>query len=219
MQPPMDYVIDYYNSRKHMRFPGETAFTYANLGRVDGHAVLNAGCGPQFFDHALRFKTIPDIYAGIDVSAATMEFLQSGLDPRMVDARTEVTARGTRTELHAADIFDCAGRFAGRFDWIVGRGMFAPFHGNGLPEMLVIMRDALKPGGRLMKTTWHGPHGTPGQTADRLRYGYDSAAEPTPEDLIHAFAAAGFATVLDERFPCGPGYGWREIQNCVFRKT
>jgi SAM-dependent methyltransferase len=221
-QAPLDYVREYYDSncKNALRFPDEAAGNIGFLAKVDGNAVLNVGCGPQFFDNAKCFKAIPQLYVGVDINAATIEFLESDLNPLLVTNRRMVLAALPQIELYAADVFDCANRFNGRFDWIVGRGMFAPFYGNRLPEMLAIMRDALKPGGRLLKTTWHGPRRSPEQTADRLRYGYDSAAEPTPDDLIDVFAAAGLTTVIDDRRLCNPEtYGWQQVQNCIFEIT
>lgn len=219
-QAPLDYVRSYYglSHDKRGRFPLEAKFTYSGLARVDGESVLNVGCGPQFYDHLLQFKTPPRRCVGIDLNAATIEFLRSDLDPRLIESRSSVKAAGTEIELAATDIFDCADELRGRFDWIVGRGFFATFYGGRLPQLLAIMRAALKPDGRLLKTTWHGPHRSPEETAKKLRYGYDTQAAPTPDELVAAFAASGFAFEIDERRACDPAtYGWQQLQNCVFR--
>jgi SAM-dependent methyltransferase len=219
-QAPLEYVHRYYNSfhRRRADFPIEAAFSYLGLSQINGPAVLNVGCGPQFYDHVLQFENAPRDYLGIDVNAATVEFLRSDIDPRITAAREAVAARGTSCELRAADIFLRDPALNGRFDWIMGSGVFATFYGDRLRELLPVMCAALRPGGRLLKTTWHGPLRTPGETADKLRYGFDTTADPTADDLIEVFAASGLTTRLDIRHTCeDPAYGWQQIQTCVFQ--
>jgi SAM-dependent methyltransferase len=219
-QAPLAYIVELYAKIQDMsrRFPDAWAFTYQALATVDGGQVLNVGCGPNFFDHGRPFKRPPSHYVGLDVSEATIRFLRDDLDPELVKARADFASAGTKIELVAADIFEWSKTCRGRFDYIVGRGVFGALYGDRLTELLPLMRSALKPGGQLVKTTWHGPHRSAQETADKLRYSYDTDAAPTPGDLVAAFRSAGFSVMLDQRYDCDPlTLGWHQIQNCVFK--
>lgn len=218
---PIDYVQWYYD-KDHYRwqhFPEVTAFIDSFLAEVNAERVLNPGCGPQFYDYMLRFKSVPKKYVGIDVSKSTVSYLNSASDQRFVEAKRAALETGAETQVLCADIFDLAAELAGGFDAVVATGFIGTFHGERLTRLCRILRDMLKPDGTLVKLTWHGPHRTPEQTAEKLKYGYDSVEEHDPQKLLNQITASGFAVERHELFECDTEtYQWDLIQGCVFRK-
>jgi len=219
---PIDYVQWYYD-KDHYRwqnFPAVTAFIDSFLAEVDADSVLNPGCGPQFYDYLLRFKSVPKKYVGVDISESTVSYLNSATDPRFVQAKNAALESGANTQILCGDIFDLATELAGGFDTVVATGFIGTFHGEQLTRLCSLCRDALKPGGTLVKLTWHGPHRTPEQTAEKLKYGYDSLEEHEPQKFLDQITATGFAVERHELFECDPEtYQWDLIQGCVFRKV
>lgn len=221
VQAPFQYVSDYYASvqRKNARFPDVARFWLSALGQIDADSVLNAGCGPMFYDNLLHFARSPRVYVGLDLNASSFEFLNHSTDPDLLAAKARAEASGGRIELVCEDMLACGERFEGRFDAIVGVGFFATFHGAGLDRLLAVSHKMLKPGGRLLKLTWHAPHRSAAQTADKLRYRYDSAEEPSPEDLVAAFEDAGFRLANQSTLECDPAeIGFEAIQACLFQR-
>ncbi len=218
---PIEYVQDYYD-RDHIRwtaFPEITAFIDSFMSEVRGGTVLNAGCGPQFYDYMLKFATPPARYVGLDRSRATIEYLSNSQDRRLVKARVAARAAGATIGLICADIFDCADKLAGRFDAVVATGFIGTFHDAELARLCKLLHDSLRPDGLLVKLTWHGPHRTPDETAEKLKFGYDSLKEHEPADLVSRIEAAGFVSVRSELLECDPQtYRWDFVQGCVLRK-
>lgn len=221
MDSPLDYVQWYYD-KDHYRwehFPEVTAFIDSFLREVDAESVLNPGCGPQFYDYMLRFKSAPKKYVGVDISESTVSYLNSARDQRFVQAKSAALESGATAQILCADIFDLAPQFIGGFDAVVASGFIGTFHGEQLTRLCQILHDALKPGATLVKLTWHGPHRTPEQTAEKLKYGYDSLEEHDPQKFLDQIKASGFAVERHELFECDPEtYQWDLIQGCVFRK-
>lgn len=221
-EAPYGYIRDYYDHvhRVNAQDPEVAEFWLSRLARIDGDAVLNVGCGPTLYDYMLRFGRAPSEYVGLDINASTFDFLRGSEDPRLVAARDRVSALGTRTELIAGDVFDFAASLANRFDWILGVGFFATFHGPRLERLLGVMSDALRDDGMLVKLTWHGPHRTPEETRKKHEYGYDNPEEPSPAELVAEFERCGFELVEEDILPCRPeSTGWDAIQFCQFRKV
>lgn len=221
-EAPFDYIRDYYAHvhRINAAYPEVAEFWLSKLDRIRGDAVLNVGCGPTFYDYALRFARPPRDYVGLDINKSTFEFLESADDARLVDAKARVDALGTRCEHIAASVFDCEELLADRFDCILGVGFFATFQGAEFERLLAIMARALREDGRLLKLTWHGPHRSAEETRKKHAYGYDNPEEASCGALVEGFERAGFR--LDEQaiLECDPAtYGWDVIQYCLFEKA
>ncbi|MEM7652200.1 MAG: class I SAM-dependent methyltransferase [Pseudomonadota bacterium] len=219
---PLSYVQDYY-ARDWWRFetfPEITEFMDNFLFEVKGGSVLNVGCGPQFYDWWGKFGEKPIKYDGIDISQSTHDFLGADLDERLVSARAAVIDSGCAVTLHCADVFDLADTIAGQYDTVVATGFIGTFHDERLDALCALLGAALKPGGRMIKLTWHGPHRTPEQQAEKLRYGYDSQDEHEPAPYRDQIAAAGFRVIREELFHPDPKtYFWNVIQGCVFERV
>jgi len=222
VEAPYEYIRDYYDN-VHKKNDGDrrvAEFWLSKLATVHGESVLNIGCGPTFYDYMLRFGHPPREYVGLDINKSTFDFLQRSKDPRLLKAKARALELGTQTEFIAADVFQCGDSLADRFDNILGVGFFATFHGDRFAQLLEIMARALRPGGLLLKMTWHGPHRTAEQTRKKLEYAYDNPEEPTPDELIAGFENAGFSLVKQDILECDPeSYGWDAIQCCVFTKS
>ncbi len=218
---PLDYVQWYYD-KDHYRwehFPEVTDFINSFLAEIDGESVLNPGCGPQFYDWMLRFKSVPKKYVGVDISKSTITYLNTADDPRLVKARNAALETGAQSRILCADIFDLESEFTGKFDAVVATGFIGTFHGDDLNRLCRVFHSALKPDGMMVKLTWHGPHRTPEQTAEKLKYGYDSLEEHEPYRFLSQIEACGFSAGRHELFECDPEtYQWDVIQGCVFRK-
>lgn len=220
-EAPYEYVRDYYAHvhRINAAYPEVAEFWLSKLDRIRGETVLNVGCGPTFYDYALRFGRAPREYVGIDINRSTFEFLQHGDDSRMLDARRRVHALGTRCEHVADSIFACERRLAGRFDCVLGVGFFATFEGAEFERLLGVVAHALREGGLVLKLTWHGPHRDAEETRKKHEYGYDNPEEPSPEKLVAGFERAGFRLEEQAMLQCDPvTYGWDAIQYCLFAK-
>ena len=218
---PYSYVEAYYANDWRLRdsFADETAFIDRLLAHVAGDVVLNAGCGPQFYDVVSRFGRAPRDYVGVDIGQETIRFLRDSQDPRFLAGRAAAEATGARFELVCHDILTWAGLTPGRFDAIVASGFIGTFHDAKLATLLSRLRAALRDGGRLIKLTWHGPHRTPEQTAQKLEYGYDSLEEHDPSAFVATIEDAGFATIAHEQKMCDARtYRWDVVQGCVFEK-
>ncbi|MGI9413546.1 MAG: class I SAM-dependent methyltransferase [Hyphomicrobiales bacterium] len=220
VQAPFEYVRDYYErvQVKNARYPDVAAFWLDALGQIDGLSVLNVGCGPMFYDNMSHFARAPERYVGLDFNMSSFDFLRRSDHPHLLEMKARAEAAGTETEFVCADIFECADRFDGQFDSVLGVGFFATFHGAAFDRLLALMCRALKPQGQLLKITWHGPHRSRDETRDKLRYGYDSPQEPGPEELVAGFERAGFALRKQSILNCEPDtIGWDAIQVCLFQ--
>jgi len=216
---PLEYVKWYYET-DHVRwetFPDVTEFIGSFLREVDAEQVLNAGCGPQFYDHMLRFGSTPKRYVGIDVSRSTICYLNSSSDERMVQAREAANSKGVTIRTMCASIFDVDFELMDPFGTVIASGFIGTFHGEQLDRLCQVLHGALRPGGKLVKLTWHGPHRPAEQTSEKLKYGYDSLEEHEPNHLQNQICANGFAATRSEMFECNPDtYKWDVIQGCVF---
>lgn len=221
-EAPYEYIRDYYQHvhRKNSRFPDVTSFWLSSLQHVRGASVLNVGCGPQLYDYMMHFGRPPSEYVGLDINRNTFEFLRRSRDPRLLRAKARARELGTRIELLCADVFDCKRELEDRFDSVIGVGFFATFHGRRFDRLIDLIRRTLKGEGMLLKITWHGPHRTPEETRNKLRYRYDSAVEPSPDALVAGIERAGFTLRHQSILECDPEtYGWDAIQVCVFQKA
>jgi len=221
-EAPYEYIRDYYAKvhRKSNEDPTVAEFWLSKLAHIRGECVLNIGCGPTLYDYMLRFGRAPRQYVGLDINKSTFEFLRHSKDPRLLEAKARVRDLGTETELIGADVFECADQLEGRFDSIVGVGFFATFHGPRFEQLFAIMARALRPGGTLLKLTWHGPHRTAQETREKLEYAYDNPEEPTPDELVAGIEKAGFLLAEQQLLKCDPGtQGWDAIQSCLFTKN
>jgi len=219
VQAPLQYIRDYYErvQRKNARHRDVADFWLGALRHIDGDSVLNVGCGPMFYDNMMHFSKPPARYVGLDLNESSFEFLRTSDDPALVKARTHAAAAGTEVEFICADIFKAAEQLSDRFDSVLGLGFFGTFTGEPFERLLGIMRTALKPGGQLLKITWHGPHRSAEETRDKLKYRYDNPEEPRPEDLVTAFERAGFKLAEQSILDCDPdAIGFEEIQVCLF---
>ena len=219
---PMGYVENYYEQdiARWDGFPDVTDLIDRTLELVKGPVVLNAGCGPQFYDYLCKFGQPPKVCLGIDIGPATIDFLKTSKHPRLVSAKNRAMAQGVEVDLVCADIFSTKQTIAQRFDTVVATGFIGTFHDDRLDALIDLFHSALRPGGQLIKMTWHGPHRTPEQTAMKLKYGYDSLKEHEPATLRAQIESRGFKTLSEELFACDPEtYRWDVIQACHFGKT
>ena len=221
-EAPYEYIRDYYSKvhRKNADDPAVAEFWLSKLAHIRGECVLNIGCGPTLYDYMLRFGRAPRQYVGLDINKSTFEFLRRSRDPRLLKAKAQVRELGTETELIGADVFEYADELEGRFDSIVGVGFFATFHGPRFEQLFDIMARALRPGGKLLKLTWHGPHRTAKETREKLEYAYDNPEEPAPEELVAGIEKAGFLLEEHDLLACDPeSSGWDAIQSCLFTRS
>jgi len=220
-QAPYEYIRDYYEHvhRTNARFPEVASFWLSSLRHIRGESVLNAGCGPQLYDYLLRFGHAPKEYVGLDFNKNTFEFLTHSGDPRLLEAKSQARERGVHVEFLCADVFECEKQLTERFDSVLGIGFFATFYGACFNRLMHLMHQALRPGGLMLKVTWHGPHRSTEQTRDKLTFGYDNDEEPAPEELVNGIVGAGFSLEEQGILSCDPKQvGWDAIQVCVFRK-
>ncbi len=220
-EAPYEYIRDYYAKvhRKNTEDPAVAEFWLSKLAHIRAECVLNIGCGPTLYDYMLRFGRAPRRYVGLDINKSTFDFLRRSRDPRLLRAKAGVRELGTQTELIGADVFEYADKLEGRFDGIVGVGFFATFYGPHFEQLFEIMARALRPGGMLLKLTWHGPHRTTQETREKLEYAYDNPEESTPDALVAGIEKAGFLLAEQELLACDPdSYGWDAIQSCLFTR-
>ncbi|MEM7057931.1 MAG: class I SAM-dependent methyltransferase [Pseudomonadota bacterium] len=216
---PFEYVREYYamDVARWDGFPDVTSFMDRFLGNVTGKTVLNPGCGPQFYDWLLRFGEVPERYVGVDYGPATVDYLNTATDPRFLEAKEAAMRLQTECEVYCADILEWLPQHQNSFDCIIATGFVGTFHDQGLDQLLAAFRQSLRPGGRFVKMTWHGPHRTPEQTQKKLEYGYDSPDEHNPDAYLTQIERAGFQADLQEIFECDPTtYRWDVVQGCVF---
>ncbi|MDJ0949993.1 MAG: methyltransferase domain-containing protein [Alphaproteobacteria bacterium] len=219
LQAPYDYIRDYYSEvrQRIAEHPDVASFWLSSLSHIKGRSVLNAGCGPTLYDYLVHFGEPPEEYVGLDVNESTFDFLLRTEDPELLQLKAKAAAQGTRTEYLCADVFNCGEALKDRFDSILGVGFFATFQGERFDRLMRLMHRSLKPDGRLLKVTWHGPHRTAAETADKLRYRFDSPEEPTPGELVSAIERAGFSCEYNAVLRCDPEIVyWDAIQVSLF---
>ncbi|MEO1067001.1 MAG: class I SAM-dependent methyltransferase [Pseudomonadota bacterium] len=218
-QAPYSYIADYYESVqvKNAAFPDIAEFWLNGFRHVTGESVLNLGCGPMFYDNAVRFGEPPSRYVGLDLNASTFDFLEQSDHPTLVKNREICRALGIETEFIAGDVFDHVDTLSGRFDTVLGIGFFGTFSGDTFDALLRASRQMLKPEGRLLKMTWHGAQRSDAQREAKLKYRYDNDEEPSADDLICLIEAQGFSTVENDVLICPPDtVGWDAIQVALF---
>ncbi len=221
IQAPYNYIEDYYESvqRKNQTYPDVARFWLSAMSKIDGDSVLNVGCGPMLYDNLAEFSTPPQNYVGFDLNQASFDFMARSDNPHLTSMKAGANARDTNIEKICGDIFDYRDTFADRFDSILGVGFFATFEGRQFDDLLQIMFRALKPGGQLLKLTWHGPHRNAEETRKKLIYRFDNRDEPTPENLVDRFVQAGFELRDQSILDCDRAeIGFEAIQVCQFGK-
>ncbi len=220
LQAPYDYIEDYYQSvlRKNETYPDVARFWLSAMNHIDGDSVLNAGCGPMLYDNLAEFAKPPENYVGFDLNQASFDFMARSDNPHLASMKA-AAALDTDIETICGDIFDYGDAFADRFDSILGVGFFATFEGQQFDDLLQIMFRALKPGGQLLKLTWHGPQRSAEETRKKLIYRFDNREEPTPDNLVHRFERAGFELRHQSILDCDQAaIGFEAIQVCHFGK-
>ena len=222
LQAPYRYVAEHYEHtvRVDDAFPEIADFVYSSFRHVRGDAVLNLGCGTTFYDYFPYFGTVPARYVGIDINQSSLDYLKHSDHPRLLKARTITERRGSAIELICADVLTCTDRLESQFDCILGVGFFGTFSGGRRDRLMKTAHRWLKPAGRLVKVTWHGPHRTPEQTRDKHKYGFDNEEEVAPEELVAAIEKGGFVVRENATLLCDPQtYRWDKIQICTFEKV
>ncbi len=221
-QAPYEYIRDYYEQthQEMDRYPNVAAFWLDGLRHVAGERVLNAGCGPTLYDYLEYFAEPPCQYVGLDINSNCFEFFRRSRDPRLLRARARAKTLGCRVEYLCGDVFELEDQLSGQFDSALGVGFFATYDGMRFDRLMRIMHGSISPGGQLLKITWHGPHRTPEQTRDKLRYRFDNPEEPTPDELIGGIERAGFALSHNSILECDPStIGWDAIQVSLFQRS
>ncbi len=157
----------------------------------------------------------------VSISTATpLLFFRRSRDPRLLRAKAYARRCGTRVEYLCGDALAAENELEGRFDSVLGVGFFATFFGPDFAPLMAVMHRALKPQGRLVKLTWHGPQRSPAAEREKLKYGYDRERQPSPQELAAAVEACGFVLREEAVLDCDPStYGWNHIQACVFERT
>ena len=222
IQAPYDYVRQHYEHTVDVdaRFPEVAQFVWSGLRHVVGDSVLNVGCGTTFFDYLPHFGQTPQHYVGVDINRSSLDYLENSQHPRLLDAKRLANERGVDIELICADALQHVPAIQSSFDSILGVGFFGTFSGADLHALMQVMQRALRPNGTLVKVTWHGPHRTPAQTLEKLKYGFDNEEEISPEDLVAVIERAGFKLQSNALFDCNPDtYRWDAVQTSVFTKA
>ena len=221
IQAPYDYIEDYYESvlRKNETYPDVARFWLSAMGVIDGDSVLNVGCGPMLYDNLAEFSKPPRDYIGFDLNQTSFDFMEQSGNPHLAKMKSAAASPDTNIKTICGNIFDYSDTFAGRFDSILGVGFFATFQGQQFDDLLGIMHRALKPGGQLLKLTWHRPHRSVEETRKKLIYRFDNQDEPTPENLVARFQRAGFELRDQSILECDQtAIGFEAIQVCHFGK-
>lgn len=221
VQAPLSYISDYYDSvqKKNAAFPDIAEFWLSGFRHVTGKKVLNLGCGPMLYDNLLRFGENPDTYIGLDLNAASFDFLKNSDHPALLAARAEAQARCEDIRFISGNVFDHVTDLESQFDTVLGIGFFGTFEGQLFDDLVQATHKMLKPGGRLLKITWHGAQRSASETAKKLKYRYDNEIEPPAEELVRLIEAQGFAIDTNDILNCPPDtIGWDKIQVAVFNK-
>jgi len=220
-QAPLTYIAGYYDSvqKKNAAFPEVAEFWLSGFRHVTGKKVLNLGCGPMLYDNMLRFGEMPETYVGLDLNAASFEFLENSDHPALVEARTKAEALCPDIQFIAGDVFDHMAKLEGQFDTVLGIGFFGTFEGQLFDDLVAATHQMLKPDGQLLKMTWHGAQRTARETEDKLKYRYDNEIEPPAEELVRLIEAQGFSLSINDILDCPPDtVGWEKIQVATFNK-
>ena len=218
----MAYIDRYYRRQVDfaLRFKEITDEIFRPLRDVGGGAVLNVGCGPMFFDNAVYFATPPERYVGVDLNEAAIDYLQSSDHPNLAAARDRFRESSGIPVLLAGDIADPDLPLEGRFDYVLAIGVIGALWPEQSAHVVRCIGAFLKPGGRLIKVTWHGARRTPEEHAEKKRYSFDSNVDPTPAELVEHIVGAGFAVVTDNLLTTDPAtYQWEMVQTSVFQRT
>ena len=218
---PWDYVVDYYDRdlRERCDFSDYHEFMLSFYREVKGTDVLNLGCGPQFFDFVEDFADWPERYVGLDVSEATVSFLKMGQHPDLLRARSVAATSKLNWHLEEGDFLKSDLESLGKFDTVVAFFFIGIFHGAELDQVIERIKNLLKPGGQLIKVTFHGPVRSADETREKLLYGYDSLKEHEPETLVESITSHDFIVERNEAILCdSKAYGWEKLQGCLFRK-
>lgn len=220
-QAPLTYIANYYDSvqKKNAAFPEVAEFWLSGFRHVTGKKVLNLGCGPMLYDNMLRFGETPEIYVGLDLNAASFEFLEKGDHSALIEARAKAESICPDIQFIAGDVFDHMADLEGQFDAILGIGFFGTFEGQLFDGLVAATHQMLKPDGQLLKMTWHGAQRSARETEDKLKYRYDNEIEPPAEELVRLIEAQGFSIAVNDILNCPPNtVGWDKIQVATFNK-
>ena len=148
-QAPLSYIANYYDSvqTKNAAFPEVAEFWLSGFRHVTGKKVLNLGCGPMLYDNMLRFGEVPETYIGLDLNAASFEFLEKSDHPSLVKARVKAETLCPNIEFIAGDVFDHMGELEGQFDTVLGIGFLVLLRVNFLMIWLLLPTKCLSPMG------------------------------------------------------------------------
>lgn len=220
MKPaPTDYIENYFFRYLEFwrKYPDERALMIDALHHVSGDIVINIGCGPQFYDYVKYFDAAPKRYIGIDINTATFDLLQEPHIVEIASAKRAVETSGVDAVTLHSDVLEIDPDSIDRAHTVLAVGFVATYHGDRLQLLLSKIARMLRPAGRLVTVSWHGPHRTPEETQKKLAYGFDSLDEHTPESLERDIARAGFSLVARQVLcPSDPTYGWDYCHSAIF---
>ena len=217
----MEFVEKYYAEDIAERKSAESKWAERWHKEVTGNHVLDIGCGPQFFDDALSFGSLPKEIIGVDLNETNIEFLKTSKHPGHSRAKQTLLDQGVQFEFLVGDIKVEKPEFTARFDAVFASGVLGMFDEPDTRHILSLMYEYLQLGGLFVMVSWGDDRLSPAKFAQRNDYGWYWRKGPHPEAFGQVLEQTGFTILKSDSYvvPNPNEYEWGLIYAFVARKS
>lgn len=209
-QAPMQYIQKYYQEDVIEESSPESKFYQRYLVDVNGTAILNVGCGPQFYNDLSFFGSKPKEYFGIDINKNTIKFLRESKNPFLLKAKEQ--ARYVESKVLERDILLYEPKFKAKFDFVIAIAVLGMFKKSDFQRAIENIRTYLKPGGMLLDADWTDANLSREAYCEKVRYRFYTDEGPSIIEQSQILRRSGFKILkYDSYNPNKKTYKWGKI--------
>ena len=216
-QSPWNFVEEYYTDNLEEMESPESKFYLSFLKNIKGKKILCFGCGPNLYDDASFYGSIPEELVGIDINRNNIEFLKKSKNPQLIKYKEYLIKKGVKIKLIVGDIFKTKKEFTGKFDCVYAIGVITNFKKDKLKELLGIVHSYLKPNGIFLSIDWTEDQLSEEKYKERLSYGWYLRVDYSINDIMGLIKNSGLKMTKHGVYnvPNPKEYLWGKIYGCL----
>ena len=220
MRASEQFVERYYTDDLAEQESPESKWAAQWAREVKGSCVLNAACGPQFFNDALTFAETPQDLVGVDANTTNIEFLKDSEHPEILKAKKVLAGHGVNVQLLLHDIREYNATLRNRFNAVYVSGLIGSFDEVATRKIFRTLSAYLQPGGCLVIVSWADDFLSEAKLEERRRYHWYERHDLSPADVHTLLQVEGFEVRKSDAYrPHNPQeYEWGLIYGVVANK-